>query len=49
MLTTAFIMLFGVVFDVGVWYYSRDLVIFDPEQKESRRRAKLAKQESEKG
>lgn len=34
MLTTAFIMLIGVFFDVGVWYYCKDLVIFNPQQKQ---------------
>ena len=32
MLTTGFIMLVGVLFDVGVWYYSKSLVIFGPEE-----------------
>jgi hypothetical protein len=30
MLTTAFIMLVGVFFDIGVWYYAKPLVIFGP-------------------
>ena len=33
MLTTGLIMLIGVIFDVGAWYYSKDLLIFNPEQK----------------
>lgn len=33
MLTTAFIMLGGVLFDIGVWYHSKTLMIFNPEQK----------------
>jgi hypothetical protein len=32
MLTTGFIMLVGVLFDIGVWYYSKSLVIFGPEE-----------------
>ena len=63
MLTTAFIMLVGVVFDIGVWcvremlqilnifnadngcktysrYHSKDLVIFNPEQKKNKEEAK---------
>jgi len=39
MLTTAGIMIFGVAFDVGVWYYSKDLVIFNPEQQRRRRQS----------
>lgn len=30
MLTTAFIMLFGVVADIGVWYEAKHLVVFSP-------------------
>lgn len=32
MLTTGFIMFAGVLFDVGVWYYAKSLVIFGPEE-----------------
>ena len=32
MLTTGFIMLVGVLFDIGVWYYSKSLIIFGPEE-----------------
>jgi hypothetical protein len=34
MLTTGFIMLIGVFFDVGVWYYSKSLVIFGEEEED---------------
>ena len=33
LLTTSFIILLGVIFDVGAWYYSKGLSIFNPEQK----------------
>lgn len=33
MLTTAFIMSIGVLFDVAVWYYCKDVHIFDQEEK----------------
>ncbi len=33
MLTTGFIMLIGVLFDVVVWYYSKGLVIFENKEK----------------
>ena len=39
MLTTACIMLIGVIFDIGAWYYSKDLLIFNPEQKLNREEA----------
>ena len=39
MLTTAGISFFGVLLDIGTWYYSKDLIIFNPEQK-------IAKEES---
>jgi hypothetical protein len=32
MLTTGFIMFVGVLFDIGVWYYAKPLVIFGPEE-----------------
>ena len=34
MLTTAFIMLVGVFFDIGVWYHAKDLEIFSPKELE---------------
>ncbi len=39
MLTTGFIMLGGVAFDGAVWYYSKDVVIFNPEQERLRSEA----------
>ncbi len=37
MLTTGFIMLVGVLFDIGVWYYSKSLVIFGPEETDEKK------------
>ena len=34
MYTTAFIMIVGVMFDVGVWYYAKDVNIFAPNDNE---------------
>jgi len=36
MLTTGFIMLVGVLFDVVVWYYSKSLVIFESQEGKSK-------------
>jgi organic anion transporter 5A len=33
MLTTAFIMIIGVLFDIGVWYYAKNVAIFSQEPK----------------
>ena len=34
MYTTAFIMIIGVFFDVAVWYYCKDVLLFFPDKKE---------------
>ena len=45
MLTTAFIMSIGVVFDIAVWYYCKDVHIFDPkEEQEAQREPKQKEQ-----
>ena len=38
MLTTAFIMGIGVIFDGAVWYYSKDVILFseEPEKEEKK-------------
>ncbi len=42
MLTTGFIMLIGVFFDVGVWYYSKSLVIFGEDEDDETTKEKAA-------
>ncbi len=39
MSTTAGIMIFGVLFDVAVWYYAKDVVLFDKGQKNAKNEA----------
>jgi len=34
MLTTAFIMSIGVIFDIAVWYHCKDVHIFDPKEEQ---------------
>ena len=47
MLTTAGISFFGVLLDIGTWYYSKDLVIFNPEQKIAKERQDEGEEDEE--
>ena len=46
MLTTAFIMSIGVVFDIAVWYYCKDVHIFDPKEEQEAQREPEQKEQN---